>query len=374
MKIPFSVRPGISGRSLRLGLALGLAVPGLRGADDAAGEARPAPAAAAPAAEASATPAAIVEADSALAAAKVTEEGDRDLDRAAREYHAIIERYDADRRRAAEALFRFAEVTRKLGRIDEAKQAYTRVVREFRGVGGFASSSQSRLNEVDPNAAQPKTYRMSPELMRRYGLIPRTPAEGVAQESPATEENPPPPPATTSEAAAPALPPEMMARYGMGPGASSRTRYGGPTPSVLGDIPGRYSAAAAPDELTTLRTEAAELAARLRKIRREARALAFTPDSLPVSLIEDPELVSLIREQSRSQVKLETVRVGAGADAGTVREAEQAVMAAQKLVEKQVEIARRRMESAEKLMVVELRELEEQMTQLKSERAKSPGR
>ncbi|MCW5556479.1 MAG: tetratricopeptide repeat protein, partial [Verrucomicrobiae bacterium] len=77
-----------------------------------------------------------------LDAGKVAEEGDHDLEQAAREYQSVLASYEALRPRAAEALFRLAELAAKLQQTNEARSLYTRVVQKFPNVGDFARQSQ----------------------------------------------------------------------------------------------------------------------------------------------------------------------------------------------------------------------------------------
>ncbi len=69
--------------------------------------------------------------------------------------------------------------------------------------------------EVPEPAAQPQ-FRMSPELMKRYGLLPQAAAESV---SPSPQEVAPVPPANaaTSPSPAPTMDPRLMRRYGLLP-------------------------------------------------------------------------------------------------------------------------------------------------------------
>jgi biopolymer transport protein ExbD len=61
----------------------------------------------------------------------MNEEGENNLAAAAANYRDVIKDFDRQREGAANAIFRLGEVYRKLGRIEEAKVQYARILREF---------------------------------------------------------------------------------------------------------------------------------------------------------------------------------------------------------------------------------------------------
>lgn len=68
-------------------------------------------------------------------------------------YQAAIDRYTADRKTAAAALFRLAECYRKQGKASDAASAYARIVREFSDQTKLADQSRSHLPEYAKPAA-----------------------------------------------------------------------------------------------------------------------------------------------------------------------------------------------------------------------------
>jgi len=72
---------------------------------------------------------------------------------AAPAYQSVLDRYHADRKTAAAALFRLAECYRKQGKAPEAASAYARIVREFPDQTRLADQSRSRLPEYAKPAA-----------------------------------------------------------------------------------------------------------------------------------------------------------------------------------------------------------------------------
>jgi hypothetical protein len=67
----------------------------------------------------------------AFAIGLMNEEGENNLDAAAANYREAIRNFDRQREGAANAIFRLGEVYRKLGRFEEAKVQYARILREF---------------------------------------------------------------------------------------------------------------------------------------------------------------------------------------------------------------------------------------------------
>ncbi len=342
-----------------------------------------------------------------LADAKVAEEGDLDLQRAHKLYGTVLAEYDALRPRAAEALFRLAGVARKLGSIEEARQLYTRVSAEFQGIGDFAARSDAMLN--DPQS--PVTYRMSPELMARYGLTPKS-AGATVQGGPGT---------------AGGMDPALAARYGLGGAGALRERYGlssggatrAPeggtllidpnTGQVLGapsdgsgidpntgfptgthpapedaaaatgrssgfatvdpntgqPVPGRPGSPPPSSEILALRAEASANASRLRKLRREMRIAERPYEELPVALIEDPEFLARIR---RYDLARETDRRAAATDAEprSRDEARRELEMASSDLEHQRELHIRRLKSAVEVLETEAKQLELEIDQARA--------
>jgi tetratricopeptide (TPR) repeat protein len=89
----------------------------------------------------------------ALAAGALEEEGNLDLPEAIRSYQSIVSRFDARRPEAANAIFRLGECYRKLGRMEEAKVEYARILREFPDQADLAKLSEKHLFEPTPGGA-----------------------------------------------------------------------------------------------------------------------------------------------------------------------------------------------------------------------------
>jgi tetratricopeptide (TPR) repeat protein len=85
-----------------------------------------------------------------LRAAILEEERDGNLEPALRRYQEIIRQFDEQREEAAQAIFRLAEVYRKLGRIEEAKVQYARILREFPDQTQLAQVSLQHLAQRIP--------------------------------------------------------------------------------------------------------------------------------------------------------------------------------------------------------------------------------
>ena len=80
-----------------------------------------------------------------LRAGLFEEEANRDLAKAAADYAAVMEQYDAGRTVAATAIFRLAEIRNKQGNKAEATALYQRVVAEFPGDDALTNPSRERL-------------------------------------------------------------------------------------------------------------------------------------------------------------------------------------------------------------------------------------
>jgi hypothetical protein len=172
-----------------------------------------------------------------FAAGLLSEEAEQDLGSAAASYRRTIQAFDRQRTEAANAIFRLGEVYRKMGRLEEAKVQYARILREFPdmvrltelshglllgeegrpGMGG----PEARTTAVDPaTEARTSSDQMIMELMReRYGL-------GAGSQRR---------PDRYSPATGPSMDPAMAARYGIGLPSPSRapteSRAGSTTPT-----------------------------------------------------------------------------------------------------------------------------------------------
>jgi hypothetical protein len=220
--------------------------------------------------------------DAALETAKVTEEGDADPNDAQAQYRDIVRRFYAQRPKVAEALFRIAEIAREAGDNDTAQKTYLRITTEFGDIREVASRAARRLIQQPPS----NPYSMSPELMRRYGLMPPN--------VPGSEPHPAMP--------GPGMPPSLMSRYGIGtaPGVPAAaepaaTQLPEPPPVTAPPPPRVSSDPASNLEIERLlsqierdRAEAAQLSTQLRQIRRQLMAGEGPIEGLATSLIQDP--------------------------------------------------------------------------------------
>lgn len=217
-----------------------------------------------------------------LATAKAAEEGDADLATASDQYQTLVRIFDQLRPVAAEALYRYALVEAKREHGDEAQAAHTRLIQWFpdfteyvkkslEARGGNASSPS--LPDGDTGSAPATTFRMSPELMRRYGLTsPPASAEPDAGSRGAT------------------MSPELMARYGL--------RSGPATPAANASVP-RDLRSAELAELHERRSELVAVSSRTAADLRKARLELNRVDGLgimeiPPNLISDQRLATLI--------------------------------------------------------------------------------
>lgn len=215
-----------------------------------------------------------------LATAKAAEEGDADLTAASGQYLTIVRIFDHLRPIAAEALYRYALVEAKREHNEESMGAHTRLIQWFPDFTEYVKKSLATRNNTlpalpapDADAAPATTFRMSPELMRRYGLT----------SPPATTEPDAPSPADT-------MSPELMTRYGL------RSRPA--TPAASSSVPRDLKFA----ELAELHDRRSELvaasgrtAADLRKARLELqRVEGLQGEDVPPNLVSDERLRTLI--------------------------------------------------------------------------------
>jgi biopolymer transport protein ExbD len=119
----------------------------------------------------------------------LSEEAEQDLAGAEAAYRQAIQQFDRQREGAANAIFRLGEVYRKLGRTEEAKVQYARILREFPDMVrltelsharliGEEGTYQRRLQQIVRRAATPGqdsaagTGSYDRLMMERYGIVP----------------------------------------------------------------------------------------------------------------------------------------------------------------------------------------------------------
>jgi hypothetical protein len=126
--------------------------------------------------------------DSDLSNGIFEEEGNLNLDAAIKSYQNVIAQYDSQRQRAANAIFRLGESYRKLGRMEEAKVQYARILREFPDQVQLTKSSHRYLTgnaEPAMGGSQPPQFsqRLQSIVSRaepstRSGAAPGMPGSG----------------------------------------------------------------------------------------------------------------------------------------------------------------------------------------------------
>ncbi|MHB8519416.1 MAG: tetratricopeptide repeat protein [Limisphaerales bacterium] len=100
-----------------------------------------------------------------LADGAFEEEGNLDLGAAMNSYQSVISRFDGERPEAANAIFRLGECYRKLGRIEEAKVQYARILREFPDQVELTKLGQKYLFE--PVKGPPRFQQRLQAIVRR---------------------------------------------------------------------------------------------------------------------------------------------------------------------------------------------------------------
>ncbi len=81
------------------------------------------------------------------------EEANHNYPAALKAYRTVIEKFDKDRKLAATAVFRVAEIYRKEGKTNEAADQYERIVQEFQDQAQLMTPSQKALATIRPAAA-----------------------------------------------------------------------------------------------------------------------------------------------------------------------------------------------------------------------------
>lgn len=92
----------------------------------------------------------VLRVESTLANTILNEEVLGSPEEAVRHYEAVVTAFDSQRASAAQAVFRLGESYRKLGRLDEARIQYARILREFVDFPDLAALSQQQLAQGLP--------------------------------------------------------------------------------------------------------------------------------------------------------------------------------------------------------------------------------
>ena len=103
----------------------------------------------------------------------LAEEREQDYVKAAEHYRSVIREFDAQRNEAANAVFRLGECLRKLGRLEEAKVQYARVLREFPDFVELTKQSHVHLVDRDDDKETAKQRVFPMAELERYGLMPQ---------------------------------------------------------------------------------------------------------------------------------------------------------------------------------------------------------
>jgi len=108
-----------------------------------------------------------------FAAGLLSEEAEQDLPSAAAAYRRTIQAFDRQRTEAANAIFRLGEVYRKMGRIEEAKVQYARILREFPDMVRLTELSHGLLlgEEGPPGMGGPEARTTAAILRPRHARV-----------------------------------------------------------------------------------------------------------------------------------------------------------------------------------------------------------
>ncbi len=103
-----------------------------------------------------------------LSSGVIHEELNLDLESALRAYEGVVARFDRQRPAAAGAIFRLAECYRKLGRQEEARTQYERILREFPDQTQFTMPSAKAL-DIDPEDVKERGQLRESKLVSPTG-------------------------------------------------------------------------------------------------------------------------------------------------------------------------------------------------------------
>ncbi len=107
-----------------------------------------------------------------------------DLNAAIQSYQSLITQFDTQRAMAANAIFRLAECYRRLGRTEEARSQYARILREFADQAPLVRLSRKYATSLTATpTAPPPAEGPSPRPRPVAGLVSRWAGEGNANDS-----------------------------------------------------------------------------------------------------------------------------------------------------------------------------------------------
>jgi hypothetical protein len=110
-----------------------------------------------------------------------------DLNAAIQSYQSLVTQFDAQRPLAANAIFRMAECYRRLGRMDEARSQYARILREFADQAPLVNLSRKYAASPTASTVGPlPAVGVSPGPPLPAGLVGRWAGEGNANDSAGT--------------------------------------------------------------------------------------------------------------------------------------------------------------------------------------------
>lgn len=207
-----------------------------------------------------------------LAGAKLTEEGEGNLQQALEEYQRVIAEFDRLRPMAADALVRIAEINRKLGKVDEAGVAYARVLREFTDHAELAALALDRMRAWSSSPARKASAPMPPVRMREVFY----PDAGYSR--------------------------SQIPFGGTGSMSSNAGNYGSD------DVFDSPRAHALLEDLDSIRKEARAVNNEIRRVERELRAARNRGLSeIPLRFVEDPHLIELVNTLEHTRESLSVI-------------------------------------------------------------------
>ncbi len=116
----------------------------------------------------------------AVAGVALDEEVSANPQDAAHRYEAIIAGFDSQRAAAAQAVFRLGESYRRMGRVDEARVQFARILREFVDFPELAALSQQQLTQALPRPQPGSVYGTPPVYFGGSEAGGSPPAGGMA--------------------------------------------------------------------------------------------------------------------------------------------------------------------------------------------------
>jgi hypothetical protein len=217
---------------------------------------------------------------------------------AAKNYEAMIATFDQQRETAAQAIFRLGESYRRMGRIDEARSMYARILREFVDFPDLAKLSQRLLSENAPTqpregAALTATVpnREEEELIRQE-LALLGEQLGVAEEQVKNGQ-------ATASSTIPIKREMLQLKQRLARTQTQTWAIAAPTESLQSQSPNFLyrtdRAAGSPGELERLEIETKDLRSQIDLLSGEVQ-----PETVSTQIINDPRFATLKLEYEKS--------------------------------------------------------------------------